>query len=235
MRTLATLTALAATLASGSALAAKSEDFGSFLGVYGAAIISDDIDQTNIATKIVFGPNITENLSLEFGIMDMGLMAYDDPDPVFPTAENAAAGTPPTFTNTSNGEVDRDTGDSTTLGTATYTGSDSYQARGVLLNLRYNFTYTETVDFFVKAGASAWIADVEKVSITAYGDGTVDAKRTTGSNETSGVELITGVGIMWTPWDNLAIRSELESTSLDSFHIEPAGFLMIGLGIQYEF
>lgn len=235
MRTLATLTALAATLASGSALAAESNDFGGFLGIYAAAISSSDVDQTNIATKIVFGPNITENLSLEFGIMDMGLMSYDDPEPIFPTADNAAAGDPPTFINASNGEIDRDSGDSTTLGTAIYKGRESFQARSILLNLRYNFTYTETVDFFIKAGANAWIADVEKISITAYGDGTVEAKKSTGSNETSGVELITGAGVMWTPWKGVTLRSEVESTSLDSFHIDPTGFLMLGLGVQYEF
>lgn len=235
MRTLATFTALATLLASASALAAESEDHGGFVGLYAAAINSSDVDQTNIATKIVFGPNITENLSLEFGIMDMGEMVYDDPTPIYPTAENAATGTAPSFSNASNGEIDRDSGDSSTLGKATYKGSKSFQARSFLINLRYHFPYTDTVDFFVKAGANAWIADVEKVSITAYGNGTSDPGQYAGSNETSGVELITGAGVMWKPLKGLAVRTELESTSLDSFHIEPSGFLMLGLGVQYEF
>jgi len=231
MRISATLTAITLALTTLSVSAAEPESFGGFLGMTGSYIQTDDVDETDFAAKIVFGPNITENLSLEFGLMDFGRMSYDEPEPIL---DETDSGTAPLLTNSSQGEVDRDSNDDSP-GVTTYVGPESYQARSILLNLRYNFKYTDTLDFFVKGGASAWIADVEKMRITVYGDGTYGVKEDAGKNETSGVELITGAGLMWNPWAGLNVRAEIESTSLDSFYIAPSSFFLYSLGLQYEF
>lgn len=232
MRISATLTALTLALAANSAAAAKPESFGGFLGMTGSYIQTDGIDNTDFAAKIVFGPNITENLALEFGLMDFGRMSYDDPTAVTSETDASVA---PILRNASQGEVDRNAGSDGVPGETIYTGPESYQARSILLNLRYNFTYTDTLDFFVKGGASAWIADVERTQVTYYGDGTYGVKRDVRDNETSGVELITGAGLLWNPWAGLNVRAEIESTSLDSFYIEPTSFFLYSLGLQYEF
>ena len=70
MRISATLTALTLAISGVTASAAEPESFGGFLGMTGSYIQTSDIDETDFAAKIVFGPNITENLSLEFGLME---------------------------------------------------------------------------------------------------------------------------------------------------------------------
>jgi len=232
MRISATLTALTLAISGVTASAAESESYGGFLGMTGSYIQTSDIDETDFAAKIVFGPNITENLSLEFGLMDFGEMSYKDPSPILFEDDPTIA---PLLSGASQGDLDRNSNDNGVPGETIYTGPESYQARSILVNLRYNFEYTETLDFFIKGGASAWIADVEKTRITYYGDGTYGVKEDAGKNETSGVELITGAGLLWNPWAGLNVRAEIESTSLDSFYIEPTSFFLYSLGLQYEF
>jgi len=231
MRIPATLSVFAALTAATAAHAAQPESYGGFLGLTGAYVDSNDADETGTAVKLVFGPNITDKLSLEFGLMDLGQASYDIPNIVFPDDSNNA----PRFSNVNSEFVDRVSGADGAPGEATYNGPQSFQARSILLNLRYNFTYTESIDFFVKGGANAWIADVEKMTVTAYGDGTVVTQNNTSKNETSGVELITGAGMMWNPWAGLNVRAEIESTSLDSYYIDRTSFMLYSLGLQYEF
>lgn len=232
MRLFTTLAALGLTIGSHANVTAKPESFGGFLGSTVSHIQTNGIDNTDIAAKIVFGPNITERLALEFGVMDFGRMSYNDPTPVLSDTDASVA---PLLNNASQGEIERTNGSANVPGETVYTGPESYQARSVLLNLRYRFSYTDTLDFFFKGGASAWIADVERTRITFFGDGTKFVERQVTSNETSGVELITGAGLLWNPHAGLNVRVEVESTSLDSFYIEPTGFLLYGLGLQYEF
>jgi hypothetical protein len=230
MRITAALTCLSALVLSSTALAAKEESQGGFLGLTAAYVQTNDADESGVAAKIVFGPNITENLALEFGFMDFGKLSYNEPDIEFPEDINDR----PVFVGASRDDVTGFAGTDSTPGEATYTGPSSYHPRSILLNLRYRFRYTDSVDFFVKGGANAWMADVEKQNVTAFGDGTkVYGKG--GKNETSGVELITGAGMMWNPVAGLNLRTEIESTSLDSFHVERSSFILYSLGLQYEF
>ncbi|MEK9766186.1 MAG: hypothetical protein VW274_06870, partial [Thalassolituus sp.] len=164
--------------------------------------------------------------------MDLGKATYGYPVMTFPEEDTSQA---PRFVGVNDKFVNRSSGADGALGEATYNGPQSFQARSVLLNLRYNFTYTDTLDFFVKGGANAWIADVERMTVTAFGDGTVITENNTSKNETSGVELITGAGLMWNPLAGLNVRAEIESTSLDSYYIDRTSFMLYSLGLQYEF
>lgn len=231
MRHTVTATALSALLLSHTAFAAKDPEYGGFVGVSGAYIETDDVDESGTAFRVVIGPNITENLALEFGFIDLGEMNFDDPGVTYTDDENDA----PTFVDAENGTTERRVGTETESGKTTYVGTESFHAQGILLNLRYNIGLTDTLDLFFKGGANAWMADVEKVRIIADNGTKSTTRSSAGSNETSGVELITGVGLMWEPLTNIVVRAEIESTSLDSFYIQPSGFMLYGLGIQYEF
>ena len=222
MRIPATLSVFAALTAATAAHAAQPESYGGFLGLTGAYVDSNDVAEAGTAVKLVFGPNITDKLSLEFGLMDLGKATYEYPGITFPEDDTSTA---PRFNGVNNDFVDRTSGADGAPGEAIYNGPQSFQARSILLTLRYNFTYTDTLDFFIKGGANGWIADVEKMTVTAYGDGTVTTEDNTSKNETSGVELITGAGLMWNPWAGLNVRAEIESTSLDSYYIDRTSFM----------
>jgi len=227
MRFTASITAVTSILLSQSVFAAEAPGHGGFIGVTGSAISTDDMDGYGSAFKLVFGPNITENLALEFGFMDLGEMSFDDPTIRF-TEETDTA---PSFTDTDNGDVER----FNSSAKAIYTGTKSFHAQGILLNLRYNYDLTDTLDVFVKGGANAWMAKVEKVRIEAFNEDNTFTRTDAGENETSGVELITGIGLMWEPLNHFVIRGEYELTSLDSFYIQLSTFDLYSLGIQYEF
>ncbi|MEE3190074.1 MAG: hypothetical protein VX281_03875, partial [Pseudomonadota bacterium] len=108
MRISATLTALTLAISGVTASAAEPESFGGFLGMTGSYIQTSDIDETDFAAKIVFGPNITENLSLEFGLMDFGEMSYKDPSPILVEDDPTIA---PLLSGASQGDTDRNSND----------------------------------------------------------------------------------------------------------------------------
>ncbi len=231
MRLTASISAITSLLIAQTAFAAEAPSHGGFIGVTGALVTTDDVDGYNSAFKLVFGPNITENLALEFGVMDFGEISFDDPELSFTDNEDNA----PVFSNAENGSIESFSGTETSGGNATYVGTESFKAQSILLNLRYNYALSDSLDLFVKGGANAWMAQVEKVRIYADNGTQTFTRSGAGSNETSGVELITGIGVMWQPIGGLNVRAEIESTSLDSFYVEPSEFMLYALGIQYEF
>ncbi|PHQ84820.1 MAG: hypothetical protein COB58_10240, partial [Thalassobium sp.] len=74
MRLTATLGALAALMIPSLVLAGEG-----FVGVTAGITDSQDMDQFSENFRIVIGPNITENLSMELALLDMGEAGFDDP------------------------------------------------------------------------------------------------------------------------------------------------------------
>lgn len=235
MRLPVTLTLLPGLLlmSSAHALISKPEPSkGSFLGATVSAVSSDAADETGIAAKIVFGPNITDNLSLEFGLMDMGDMVFDDPTVTYPEDEDDL----PTFDDTSNGSTSRVIGSDGEPGSVTYTGLRSYHPRSALINLRYSFSFSDTLSTFVKGGFNVWKADLYETTITAY-QGEAEPLETAEykDDKISGVSSIFSGGVFWEPMENWLLRAEFEATTLDVKEISKNRLYMLGLGVQYEF
>lgn len=205
---------------------------GGFVGATVSAVSSDVADSTGIAAKIVFGPNITDNLSLEFGVLDMGNMQFDDPTVTYPEDEDDL----PTFSGTENGSTSRVLGAGSEPGTVTYTGLKSYHPRSALINLRYSFSFSDSISAFVKGGANVWKADLYETTIIAY---QAEAEPLSVTEEKtdkiSGVSGIFGAGMYWEPWKNWLLRAELETTTLEVKEISKNELFMFGLGLQYEF
>ncbi len=226
MRLTATLGTIAALIIPSLALAGEG-----FVGVTAGITDSQDMDQFSENFRIIIGPNITENLSMELGILDMGEAGFDDPVADFSSAGDGVA---PRFNDIQRGSVDRISGTGDQQGSATYTGLSSIHPRSFLITMRYRFGLTDTVDFFIKGGANAWVAKYDDVEIIAYEDGTT-TRRISKSSETSAVDLITGGGFLWNAYKSMTIRAELETTALDSQLFPRARFQLLTLGLQYEF
>ena len=226
MRLTATLGALAALMIPSLVLAGEG-----FVGVTAGITDSQDMDQFSENFRIVIGPNITENLSMELALLDMGEAGFDDPVADFSSAGDGVA---PRFNSIQSGSVDRVSGTDDILASATYTGLSTVHPRSFLITMRYRFGLTDTIDFFIKGGANAWVAKYDEVEIVAYEDGS-STRRISKSSETSAVDLITGGGFLWNAYKSMTIRAELETTALDSQIFPRARFQLLTLGLQYEF
>lgn len=232
---LATLVIMLCGISSANALIGKPDPgHGGFVGIQGSATTADKdklIESTGTAFKIFFGPNITEKLSLEFGLMDMGDVILTQPNAVY---DEENPDDPPSFENSQNGEVDTENASGDNLASATYTGSTSYRPQSALVTFRYRFKLKESIDLFLKAGANIWKADVKQIEIIALSDQTV-TKRELGIRKRSAVSGISGAGILWKPFEKVSIRAEVEYSTLESEYVERTTFINYGLGAQYEF
>ncbi len=204
---------------------------GGFAGLMAGVTDSRDMDGTDNSVRLIFGPNITERLSLEFGLMDMGETSYDDPDVNF---SNADDDNPPVFTHVSHGEVTSALATDSSQSVATYTGFASARPQSFLITFRYRIPLTTDLDFFLKTGANIWWADYDTVEIKAYQDGSL-SRRTVKTRQTSAIDQISGGGFLWRAWNGMSIRAELETTALDSQEFERARFQLVTLGAQYDF
>lgn len=206
---------------------------GGFVGATVSGLSSDSADQNSgFAGKIVFGPNITDNLSLEFGILDMGNMEFDVPTVVYPEDDDDL----PSFEGTQNGSTSRVLGTDDEPGTVTYVGLKSYHPRAALINLRYSFSFSDSISAFVKGGANIWSAEIYETTMVAYqgeeqplevSDEVVDT--------IAAVTGIFGAGMYWEPWTNWLLRAEVETTTLETKEISKNQLLMLGVGLQFEF
>lgn len=217
---------------------------GGFVGLQLGAAASLDIDNTDASAKLYVGSNITNNLALEFGYLSMGTSSFDDPKAVIPTDETEAI----YFTDAKHGSVTRgqvrdgadDTSttdvDESTLpkqAASTFKGLSELSPHGVIINLRYNFNIMDSVDFFVKGGAYAWVAKYREMTLS------VDNKnvhtKTYKDYQESAVQVITGGGFMWTPIDSMKVRAEMETVAIDTALLKRTRYEVISLGVQYEF
>ncbi len=215
---------------------------GGFIALQAGITESFDLDSTGNTFRILFGPRITERLSFEMGVMDIGKASVDDPDVDFsPTLTDdeppVFSQRPPRFVNTSYGSVVNTNGSDTTPSSAVYTGVASIHPRSFLLTLSYRFPLLDNLDFFLKTGANVWFADYESIEITATSNGTDNtiSKRITGTRQDSAVDPITGGGFLWQVLPELSIRAELETTALDNKDFKEPRFQLMTLGVQYEF
>ena len=211
---------------------------GGFVGLQGGITDSQDMDSFGDTIKLTLGPNITDRLALEFGIMDIGEASYDDPEADF---TDVGDDTPPRFSNTKHGTVSRTNAitdatdpDDNRQSFATYTGFASARPQSFLITFRYRFPLTDSIDFFLKTGANLWVADYDIVEIKAFQDQTI-SRRIVNTKQTSAIDQISGGGFFWRAHPNLALRAELETTALDSKEFSRVRFQLITLGAQYEF
>lgn len=221
-----------------SLLSPAAQAEGGFVGLQGGITDSQDMDSFGNTIKLTFGPNITDRLALEFGIMDIGEASYDDPKADFTDVDDD---TPPKFRNAKHGTVVRTNAitDATDPANnrqsfATYTGFANARPQSFLITFRYRFSLTNDIDFFLKTGANLWFADYDTVEIKAFQDKTI-SRRIVNSKQTSAIDQISGGGFLWRALPDLAIRAELETTALDSKEFNRVRFQLITLGAQYEF
>jgi opacity protein-like surface antigen len=206
---------------------------GGFVSMQAGITDSQDMGKFGTAYKIHFGPNILDNLALEFGLLDMGEASYNDPTPIYDDVSDTNA---PRFRNSGHGVVTRTDGNTDEPSKATFTGISSAHPRGFLVAFRYSFDLSDTLRFFVKTGANIWQADLEEIELIANQNKDPVQRRVVSSNKkASAVDQISGGGLLWQPIKNLALRAELETTALDSKDFNRVRFQMITLGAQYEF
>lgn len=204
---------------------------GGFVGLQGGITDSQDMDSFGNTIKLTFGSNITDRLALEFGIMDIGEAAYDDPKADF---SGVSDDNPPTFSNTRQGSVVQTNASGGNQAFATYTGFSNIRPQSFLITFRYRFPLTDSIDFFLKTGANLWAADYDMVEVKAFQDQSI-SRRIVSSKQTSAIDQISGGGFLWHALPSLALRAELETTALDSKEFSRVRFQLITLGAQYEF
>lgn len=204
---------------------------GGFVGLQGGITDSQDMDDSGNTIKVIFGPDITRHLSLEFGLMDIGEASYRDPSIDFSEADDD---NPPVFSDTSHGSVNRSTATDTEQSVAIYTGFASVRPQSFLITFRYNLPLSDSVGFFLKTGANIWWADYDIVEIKAWQDGS-STRRIVDSRQTSAVDQISGGGFIWKVIKTMSIRAEIETTALDSKDFERVRFQLLTIGGQYDF
>lgn len=211
---------------------------GGFVGLQVGITDSQDMDSFGNTFKLTFGPNITDRLALELGVMDIGEASYNDPKADFTGVDDD---TPPTFINAKHGTVvrtnaitDEQNPANNRQAVATYTGFANARPQSFLITFRYRFPLTDDIDFFLKTGANLWFADYDMVEVKAFQDQTI-SRRVVDSKQTSAIDQISGGGFLWHALPDLALRAELETTALDSKEFSRVRFQLVTLGVQYEF
>lgn len=229
--------ALLALTLSASSLAGE----GGFIGAYTGTSASLDADKTTTTFKILTGAHITSRLSLEFAYVNFGETSFKDP-----TAINTDDGDENiSFSDADHGSISfgqlgeatvvdggRDTYDS--KGSTSFTGISEFTPEGGLINLRYRFPIVDSVDFFVKTGFFAWVADYKSIKITASQDGTI-TRTIEKVSQTSGVNTISGGGFIYRPLPQLSLRAELETTAISSAEMPRTRLQNISFGANWEF
>jgi OmpA-like transmembrane domain len=217
---------------------------GGFIGVYGGGSSSLDADSTGSTFKILTGAHITSRLTLEFGYVNFGATSYDDPSAINLDNNNQNI----SFNNAEHGSITfGQLGDATIVdggkntydakGSAEFNGISEFTPEGALINFRYRFPMLDTLDFFVKTGFFAWVADYKTIKITAEQNATA-ADLTPSiekSSQTSGVNAISGAGFIYRPIPQLSLRTELESTAISSAEMPRTRLQNIAFGINWEF
>ncbi len=212
-----------------------------FIGTYIGASSSLDADSTSNTFKILTGAHVTSRITLEFGYINYGATAYDDPKAINLGTNKANI----SFDDAAHGAISfGQLGDATVVvdgkdtydgkGDAEFEGISEFTPEGGLINLRYRFPMTDEFDFFVKTGFFAWVADYKSIQITASQDDgitTSDVK----SSQTSGVNAISGAGFIYRPIPQLSLRTELESTAISSGEMPRTRLQNISFGINWEF
>ncbi len=217
---------------------------GGFIGVYGGGASSQEADSTSSTFKILTGAHITSRLTLEFGYVNFGATSYDDPEAINLGNNNQNI----SFNNAEHGSIafgqlgeativdpGKDTYDA--KGSAEFTGMSEFTPEGALINFRYRFPMLDSLDFFLKTGFFAWVADYKTIKITAVQNATAaDLIPTTEkTSQTSGVNAISGAGFIYKPMPQLSLRAELESTAISSFEMPRTRLQNLSFGINWEF
>jgi hypothetical protein len=233
---------LALTLST-SVFASEAPDSG-FIGAYAGIASSLDADTTSSTFKILTGADVTSRLTLEFGYVNYGTTAYDDPTAINLGNNNAHIN----FTDAAHGSVSiGQLGDATVVdpgadtydnkGDSEFTGMSEFTPEGGLINLRYRFPMGDQFDFFVKTGFFAWAADYKTIKITAAQNATSASLLPTTEkvSQTSGVNAISGAGFIYRPITQFSLRAELESTAISSGVMPRTRLQNIALGLNWEF
>jgi hypothetical protein len=214
---------------------------GGFLGVYSGVSGSLDADRTSSTFKILAGAHVTSRISLEFGYVNFGATRYDDPTAIniddsdlnisFKNAKHGSisAGQLGAATVVTGG---RDTYDN--KGSSTFTGVNEFTPEGALVNLRYRFPILDSLDFFVKTGFFAWVADYKTTKIVANKDGII-TRTSEDDSQTSAVNAISGGGFIYSPLPELSFRAELETTAISSGVMPRTRLQNISVGANWEF
>lgn len=212
-----------------------------FIGTYAGVASSLDADSTSNTFKILTGAHVTSRITLEFGYVNYGAAAYNDPVAINTGTNNANI----SFKNADHGSISLgQLGDATDVpnGKDTYDaksdsefiGISEFTPEGGLINLRYRFPMGDDFDFFVKTGFFAWVADYKTIKIVAtQNDGIT--KTDERSSQTSGVNTISGAGFIYRPIPQLSLRTELESTAISSGEMTRTRLQNISFGINWEF
>lgn len=215
---------------------------GGFVGVYGGTTVSNSADKTSNSFKILTGAHITSQLSLEFGYMNLGKTEYNTPEAI--NLESTSRD-PISFKNASHGSISHgQLGDPTVIedgqdlyekkGNSTFTGMSEFVPEGALINFSYSFPIVNSLDLFVKTGFYAWWADYKTITTTASQDDGVSTVKEN-QKQTSGVNTISGGGLIYKPMPQLSFRAEVETTAISSGEMPRTRLQNISIGANFEF
>ena len=212
-----------------------------FIGAYAGVASSLDADSTSNTFKVLTGAHVTSRITLEFGYVNYGPTAYDDPIATNTGTNNASI----SFKDAGHGSISfGQPGDATDVpngvdtydakGDSEFIGMSEFTPEGGLINLRYRFPMGDEFDFFVKTGFFAWVADYKTIKIVATQDEGI-TKTDERSSQTSGVNTISGAGFIYRPIPQLSLRTELESTAISSGEMTRTRLQNISFGVNWEF
>ncbi len=214
-----------------------------FIGTYAGISSSLDADSTSNTFKVLTGAHVTSRITLEFGYVNYGATAYDDPRAINLGDNKANI----SFDDAAHGRIrlgqlgeptevqgGRDTYDN--KGDSEFVGISEFDPEGALINLRYRFPITDEFDFFVKSGFFAWVADYKSIKLVASQDnGGTTTKTDEKSSQASGVNTISGAGFIYRPIPQISLRTEIESTAISSGDMPRTRLQNISFGINWEF
>jgi hypothetical protein len=217
---------------------------GGFIGASVGTSSTLDADKTSTTFKLLTGAHITSRISLEFGYVNFGSTSYNDPEAINTSNNNKNI----SFKDASHGSISfGQLGDPTVIANTTntynskssssFTGISEFTPHGGLINLRYRFPIIDSLDFFVKTGFFAWVADYEMIKITAKQSTEADnlVTETVKRGQASGVNAVSGGGFIYRPTPQLSLRAELESTAISSAEMPRTRLQNISFGANWEF
>ena len=221
--------------------ASASATEGGFLGVYTGVSSSLDADKTSSSFKILTGAHVTSRISLEFGYVNFGATSYNDPTAINTDNSNRNV----SFKDAGHGSISLgQLGDPTVVvegkdtydnkGSSSFNGISEFTPEGALINLRYRFPILDSLDFFVKTGFFAWVADYNTIKITSDKAGVI-VRSEERETQTSAVNAISGGGFIYSPIPQLSLRAELESTAISSGDMPRTRLQNISFGANWEF
>jgi hypothetical protein len=189
-----------------------------YAGMSIGASSTDRYDKSGLYFKVYGGTQVTDFMNLEFGFHYFGSFEQNEPTPLIPTNTAPRDGALDGFSGADFGSIRSVSKDLDGDGTAElynqFTGTLSSSPMGVSFVLAPFYEIHPGLEIFAKAGAIAWWAELEDLTLDSKNSAGGAGERSTTTRNIDSIGEVYGFGIKYQIMPMLSVRAETEQFEL---------------------